>query len=591
MSSTGRVLVLGEDNRSCLTVVRSLGRRRINVLLGTQSADSVVPRSRYIDRAFVMPSTKGKPDAFLGALQTILEKEPVDLVIPCSDRTLVPIAQHRSDLENLGQLAIPDELGFRYSYLKDKTLELAQSLGAPFPRSILVDGVGALEENRFFWADRFPIVVKPVSSKVWKDGKRYELRTRMAADWQSLSALVRDLTAKAPVLLQEYFQGIGVGQEFLVNQGAIVRAFQHERVHEPLRGGGGSSYRKSVQVDEDLLFHSRRMLSQLRWTGVAMVEYRRNTQTGEFTLMEINGRFWGSLPLAVAAGADFPYWLYQLHTGEELASEVPYTIGIHGRNVMSDLGWFIEQGGRERSKWTTAVFLAKEVASGLRNCLSGKERWDEITQDDPMPGLVELGYNFRRAARRATLSTRRRILTLLSSVPTWQQAQKTRVRRLLDTKPRLLFVCRGNICRSPFAEAYVKHTLNRLGTLDIAVESAGTFPEAGREPPDLARLVSREYDISLEGHRSRTIDPVMIDQAGAVVCMDFRDYADLTKGFPSVSGKLFFLRPFDSPGRDLEIRDPWEKPASEFQSCYAQIKSSTDRLIEAVVGGASAAHL
>ena len=50
----------------------------------------------------------------------------------------------------------------------------------------------------------------------------------------------------------------------------------------------------------------------LRYTGVAMVEFKVNAKTGEFVLIEINGRFWGSLPLAVAAGANFPLWLYQM---------------------------------------------------------------------------------------------------------------------------------------------------------------------------------------------------------------------------------------------------------------------------------------
>lgn len=94
--------------------------------------------------------------------------------------------------------------------------------------------------------------------------------------------------------------GVGGGQEFLSREGRILTVFQHERVHEP-PGGGGSSYRRSVPLDGEMLRQSHSLLEQLRWTGVAMVEYKKDPVSGDFALMEINGRFWGSLSLAVAA--------------------------------------------------------------------------------------------------------------------------------------------------------------------------------------------------------------------------------------------------------------------------------------------------
>ena len=74
----------------------------------------------------------------------------------------------------------------------------------------------------------------------------------------------------------------------------------------------------------------------LRYTGVAMVEFKVNAKTGEFVLIEINGRFWGSLPLAVAAGANFPLWLYQMWVeNREDFSEKP-KIGLYCRNLQAD---------------------------------------------------------------------------------------------------------------------------------------------------------------------------------------------------------------------------------------------------------------
>lgn len=74
-------------------------------------------------------------------------------------------------------------------------------------------------------------------------------------------------------------------------------------------------YRESVVADPALVERSRRLLARLNWQGVAMVEYKIDASTGMPYLMEINGRFWGSLQLAIDAGVDFPRLLLEVATG------------------------------------------------------------------------------------------------------------------------------------------------------------------------------------------------------------------------------------------------------------------------------------
>ncbi|MFB3041919.1 MAG: ATP-grasp domain-containing protein, partial [Candidatus Poribacteria bacterium] len=128
---------------------------------------------------------------------------------------------------------------------------------------------------------------------------------------EALNTNLEILLEQGDVSVQENFIGMGVGVELLAAQGESLFAFQHVRVHEPIMGGG-SSYRKSVALDSELLEASTKLLKALNYTGVAMVEFKVNFKTGAWVFIEINARFWGSLPLAVAAGADFPYYLYQL---------------------------------------------------------------------------------------------------------------------------------------------------------------------------------------------------------------------------------------------------------------------------------------
>src|SRR5690606_7674135 len=113
--------------------------------------------------------------------------------------------------------------------------------------------------------------------------------------------------------------------------------FQHIRVHEPLTGGG-SSYRKSTSIHPELFDASQKLIQALKYTGVAMVEFKWDVASNTWVFIELNARFWGSLPLAVAAGADFPYFLYEMIVNGKKEFTARYTTGLYCRNFTSDLG-------------------------------------------------------------------------------------------------------------------------------------------------------------------------------------------------------------------------------------------------------------
>ena len=162
------------------------------------------------------------------------------------------------------------------------------------------------------------------------------MTVRYAHSQEELYKISNELLNHTHLVLQQYFTGIGVGIELIAEQGEVRYAFQHQRLHEMPLTGGGSSYRKSVDIDDDLLDASKKLIKDLSWHGVAMVEFKKNPETGEFILIEINGRFWGSLPLAVAAGADFPHMLYQLYANGTVGEHEPYKREIHCRKLSSE---------------------------------------------------------------------------------------------------------------------------------------------------------------------------------------------------------------------------------------------------------------
>lgn len=97
-------------------------------------------------------------------------------------------------------------------------------------------------------------------------------------------------------------------------------------------------FRESIELPKPMVDHAVKLLERVKWHGVAMVEFKIERDSGIPMLMEINGRFWGSLQLAVDAGLNFPYLLYQAMQG--IPVTVPnnsYRIGTKSRWLLGDL--------------------------------------------------------------------------------------------------------------------------------------------------------------------------------------------------------------------------------------------------------------
>jgi hypothetical protein len=94
---------------------------------------------------------------------------------------------------------------------------------------------------------------------------------------------------------------------------------------------------ESISVDPWLKDAAVRLLAPLGWHGVAMLEYKQDCRTGDLFLMEVNGRFWGSLQLAVDAGVDFPYLTFQLALGQRPDVPASYKLGVKSRWLLGDV--------------------------------------------------------------------------------------------------------------------------------------------------------------------------------------------------------------------------------------------------------------
>jgi predicted ATP-grasp superfamily ATP-dependent carboligase len=210
-------------------------------------------------------------------------------------------------------------------------------------------------------------------------------------------------------MLQEYVAGDGYGVELLTDRGRPLAAFQHRRLHEVPITGGASSLRESVRLDPVLYRYATKLLEELRWTGLAMVEFRVGPRG--VALMEINGRVWGSLPLAVKSGVDFPLALAGLYLPDAPTAngptygDHPPALGKRSRNGALELVWIVSVLRRKRRyAFLTAPRRREAVRAALRLPLP-RDGYDVLSLEDPMPGITGMAratYRIAGKVRRGT---------------------------------------------------------------------------------------------------------------------------------------------------------------------------------------------
>ncbi len=564
----GRVLVLGSGTRAFLAVIRSLGRAGLRVHTGMCPADDVALRSHYVARHHrIPPFVPGEGD-WEEAMTRVLRDQRFDLVIPCSDASLIPLQLHRERLSRLARLYTLDDNAYRLAFDKIASSRLAASLGMPvaaekvvstdMPIEAMLDGLSP------------PVVIKPPSSFVPEQltSKRRVMRARTREQFAACMAAARPW---GTALIQENFAGRGVGVELLGDRGDVLVAFQHLRVHEPLEGGG-SSYRVSMPLARPLLRASRRMMEALNYTGVAMMEFKWNPDTDDWVFIEINGRFWGSLPLAVAAGADFPRYLYELLVQGVRRFPSGYRKGLYCRNLALDVEWMRANLRADRSDPTLATRPLWRVALELGSLLTLNERSDTLQVDDLAPGLAEIGAKGRGLARRVGLAWRYGLPRCGPVRGLLGCGARSAVRRART----VLFVCKGNICRSPFAERYTR----QMAGPSLQVASSGYYPQGGRCSPEAALEAAKGFGVDLASHRSTVLNQDMIDAADVVLFFDEAIRVRLLQDFPSARRRLFCLG-MQLPQGPLRIEDPYGKDVAAFAHAYERIALAIDRLFGA----------
>ncbi|MDF1643123.1 MAG: ATP-grasp domain-containing protein [Pseudomonadales bacterium] len=565
------VLVLDGDTVPALSVARSLSRLGVSVDIASHVPQSIAGYSRFVARKHIYPNPLESETSFLSWCDDVIKTHKYRLVIPVTERTMVPMQALLGDPDIAPLLAIPPVEALCVALDKAKTVRLATQLGLPVPKSHHIESREQLSE--IIDSLDFPVVIKPSRSIGGGKNARSQLMVEYAFTASELVAQVKHGLNFGSVLIQQYISGQGVGIELIADHGDIKFAFQHLRLHEVPLTGGGSSLRVSIPIDEPLLDASRALIKALKWHGVAMVEFKWNPHDQTFSIMEINGRFWGSLPLAVAAGADFPAMLFELLVDGHVKPRAPARAGVYGRVLSRDIQWYEHILRRDAPKRLFQYPSKYSLVTDLLRIFSFKHSFDVQDIRDPLPGLVDIrriisGY----ISRFGNLVAERR--NQRARIRDWGRAY----RQLKNERPRqICFLCYGNINRSALAEQYIRLL---MPDTDVKIVSAGFHQEQNRPADPVMIEIAGEMGVDMQYWSSKLVTENMLSESDIIFVMEHSHFKKIQDQFPGATHKTFLLGKNEKNSTlGLEISDPYGKAREIYEQCVREVTSSIREIV------------
>jgi protein-tyrosine-phosphatase len=219
---------------------------------------------------------------------------------------------------------------------------------------------------------------------------------------------------------------------------------------------------------------------------------------------------------------------------------------------------------------------------------------------DPIPGVAEILTVFGELVRGASLRLIRRVAPAILyerarrlraiGYKAAVQYERLRVARAMRRAARhfepasdvtsVLFICSGNIMRSPVASALLCRALG--GRAGVAVDSAGLHATPGKLADPVACAVANEMGIDLHEHRAQLVSRDHVIRADAIFVMDRVNEAEMVARYPEAAGRVYLLATCrrDPSHGDLDIADPNGRSSDTMRHCFELISRSVEHLAE-----------
>ena len=364
------VLVVDGTPRHTIDIVRSLGKHEISVSIVSSERYPPARFSRYLHEQIVSRSSSTILEDMADELVDIAGSGRFDVFIASGLTGFRALSYAAPRLSPYVRVPIVDFDKFTLAEDKGDITRYAEAAGVPVPTTYYPFTLDDLSDLAHI---RYPVIVKA------RRGQGHFAYAANHAEllqqtYPSICAQVPDqIRAGIMPIVQELVRGKGHGFYALMNQGRLKSYFMHERVHEVPPSGGPSAMAKSY-YDEELIAVGSQLLQELGWHGVAMVEFKKDRDDGQYKLIEINPKFWGSLGLSIAAGVDFPYLLVKMALAGDVEFVPPPRDPVLYQWLSMDMAhsWAVHR----------PFLWLKSVLQGVPN---------DFRFNDPLPNLALIG--------------------------------------------------------------------------------------------------------------------------------------------------------------------------------------------------------
>jgi predicted ATP-grasp superfamily ATP-dependent carboligase len=369
-------IVTGGDFQG-ISVVRSLSRRNIPVLL--LDHDFCIGRVSKFCKKFIRSPHPSNEEIYLNFLLELGEKENVKgwVIFPNSDETVYILSMYKETLKEYFRIPTPDWDVIRYVYIKSETYKVARLNEIPTPETYEAENLDKLLKLNL----KFPLAIKPsirphFYNKIKIKGFRVNSKDELINTYQRISQII----PYSEIIVQDFIPG---GTKNLYSfcpffkNGKILAGITGRRVRQhPMDFGHASTYVELVDIPE-LRNLSEKFLRLINYYGIGEVEFMKDPRDGKYKLLEVNPRVWGWHYIAIAAGLDLPYLLYQDMIGKSF--DVPSEVKrIKWFRLITDIPTVFLEVTKRRMK------VSEYIASMKGNKVEAVFTWD-----DPLPFFAE----------------------------------------------------------------------------------------------------------------------------------------------------------------------------------------------------------
>lgn len=416
------VVIPAISTASSTAAIRSLGRKGIKTIAISEHESPPGFRSKYCNERIPVPDPATDLAGYEEALRVLARRPDVETILPFREADIYVLAKNKEYFSRHVGPVWPTIEMLNNVQDRIKLREAALNAGISLPTTKSLDK----------WDDwSTPAVIKP---RYTVHAPEYNAEFERAGPELGSTRYVPSGTKPEIAEVVAEMGHVPIVQAYIpttdeygffaqYKDGEAVATFQHRQRRGWKYVGGPSAYRESVSIPE-LEQAGRALLDELAWEGVAMVEFLRDPKTGEFKLMEINPRFWSSLPFTVQAGVDFPFLFYQQATGMTIQPQHPYKVGIGGHLLRGE-ALHLHSILREEYPLVdrpSFVRAARDIAVSLVT----QPRFDYLSRDDPGPFIGEITTTVRSVAPSASVRTREnqdenttRTQTAIARVASW----------------------------------------------------------------------------------------------------------------------------------------------------------------------------